>query len=1064
MQPAFVGRERELALLHETLSAAAAGSGQLLVLGGDPGIGKTRLASHFAAAAAERGAVVAWGHCGQHTESGAYGAWIELLRELLAGGDEPERRSQLGLGAADIATIVPDIRNRFRDIGQAPPIDPVSARLRLFGSVIDFLAAIANTQPLLLIFDDIHAADDASLRLLVELATRLRQQRVLCLVTFRTLEAGANPSLAHALENLSAQGQNLTLAALAPGHVVALLAQLWNSAATPAPAAAVAALCAGNPFYATQCAQLLRNPADRRAAALPGSLPNIVHDVLARRLAELSSPAKAMLSLAAVIGLRPDAELLRDAWQTLASNDDTPSTDLAAALAEAIQVGLLFAEPGGGNYVFAHALIHESVYGGLGSDQRLRLHRLLAEVLQASGSSDSDALAYHLQRGEPTSTRSLRAQLATARKAAEQLAYENAAAAYERMRLAVEHGADASACSVMLAEEDPGSGVASSADAVGELWLRIADLRWKAGDLGAAQAALAAAAARAHELRGDAQRDGAADADPRFAVALDLLTRAALGCGSGHADAPTGDIDRATVALIEEALRQVPPADSALRVRLLGRLAQQLYYDASSERRRDDLSRGALAMARRLGNPFAVAEALACRLWATNGPDGLQEHLRLGSELASMAQAAEMQEAIALTMVTQAADLMEVGDIVAADACIATHAEIAEALRQPMFRWHQMVLRALRAQMSGRFQEAEAQTLAALSLGKALRPDFEQISGAQLFVIYREVDRLSELQPLVERMAAACPNIPAWRAALANLHCHGGNEAMARRELLLLAQGGFATIPRNVHFLLSMALLTDTCVRLPEAPGAAALYDLLSPFAGRNVSTSGVLILGAVDRYLALLAARLDRLDKAAEHFEAAIAFNARQGAWPYVAHAQREYGTLLTQRGRAAKARRQELLNQALSTYEALAMRRCAEQVRSLLGWPLEASRAAAAIPPAANSIRYVDGLWRIEYGGQAVQLPDSNGMRYLVALLRDRTLRSAKLAQLTRRQSRRSPDTGVEQAERDRKSVRKALMLVVQTIRAAGHTTLATHLDEAIVTGNVCRYRPLTPTDWQM
>jgi len=1063
VEPAFVGRERELATLHEALSGASAGAGRALWLSGDPGIGKTRLASHFAAMAIERGARVVWGRCQSRRDLGPYSPWSEIVQAILESGDPEVRRAQMGAGAADLATILSSLRAKYADIPAAPAIEATSARMRLFASVIDFVAAVAREQPAVIILDDVHEADEASLRLLAAFSARLRRMPLLLVATFRTLAPSVQPSLAKVLAGLPADCRHLILEPLASAHVAALLAQLWGGPVVPTPTATVAALCAGNPFYATQCARLMRTSTGR-SAALHDSLPTGLHGVLQERLDALGDATRRALGLLAVAGPYADLGFLDAVWQSLPAGRGGEPIELRASILEGAQAGLLVLESNGTRVRFVHALIEEAVYERVDRETRVLLHGAVGEVLLAwreAGVKDiatrgmADVLAHHFYRAEPASERTARLSWEAAEHAVEQLAYEDAANHCEHLMAALSSGLDGSILR-------PWMGTTDGSDAVGELWLRLAELRWKAGDLRAVETALANAAQRARDLREDALHAGAGDGDPRFAAALQLLARAALGCGQGAAGVPTGDVDRRAVARIEEALRLVPISDSALRVRLMGRLAEQLYYDASTARRRDDLSRNALAMARRLQDPMAVAGAIASRLWATNGPDNLPEHLRLGAELAVMTERAGLPEAMALTKMTQATNLMEVGDVVAADACIAAHAEVAENLRQPVLRWQQQILRAMRAQLSGRFVEAAELSLAAREMGGSLRSDFEQLTAAQLFVIYREVDRLQELEPMVRELAASSDNIPAWRAALANLYARSGRQAEARAELNILGSNeGFADIPRNVHFLLSMALLTDTIVELPEAPAAASLYEMLRPFAGRNISTSGVIVLGAVDRYLGALAARLDQFDAAAAHFDAALQFNARQGAWPYLAHTQREYGAMLVRRsrgGRGSRTRGIELLRQALGTYESLGMSASATQTRSLLGWS-----PATPMATTVNRIRFVDGRWRVEYAGTAVEVGDSNGMRYLAALLRERTLRVNKLVAHSRRQASRRTDDE-EQMERDRKSVTKAIKRAIAVIADGGHTALARHLFDSIRTGGICRYRPGSPTDWEV
>jgi predicted ATPase len=159
----FVGREAELAALTADLDAAAAGRGGVVLVAGEPGIGKTRLAEELAAQATARGALVLWGRCWEGEGAPAFWPWVQVVRAYVQAADPAALRHDMGAGAADIAQVVPTVRECLPDLPSPPPTEPEAARFRLFDSLAGFLRGAAARQPLLLILDDLHGADAPSL-------------------------------------------------------------------------------------------------------------------------------------------------------------------------------------------------------------------------------------------------------------------------------------------------------------------------------------------------------------------------------------------------------------------------------------------------------------------------------------------------------------------------------------------------------------------------------------------------------------------------------------------------------------------------------------------------------------------------------------------------------------------------------------------------------------------------------------------------------------------------------------------------------------------------------------
>jgi DNA-binding SARP family transcriptional activator len=180
---AFVGREPELAELVGGLDEAFAGAGRLFLLVGEPGIGKSRLAEEVIAHARARGARVLVGRCWEAGGAPAYWPWVQSLRTYVRESDTAALRSQLGAGAGDLAQIVPELRQHFPDPPEPLSLDPEGARFRLFDATAEFLRNASASRPILLLLDDLHAADEPSLLLLRFLSRELGSTRMLVLGT-----------------------------------------------------------------------------------------------------------------------------------------------------------------------------------------------------------------------------------------------------------------------------------------------------------------------------------------------------------------------------------------------------------------------------------------------------------------------------------------------------------------------------------------------------------------------------------------------------------------------------------------------------------------------------------------------------------------------------------------------------------------------------------------------------------------------------------------------------------------------------------------------------------------
>ncbi len=401
---AFLGREAELGLLLGGLDETEAGRGGLVLVGGEPGIGKSRLADEVSSQARDRGFVALWGRGWEDAGAPPYWPWVQVLRSYVRQTDADTVRRQLGPGAVDIAQMLPEIHELVPDLEAPSAGESDAARFQLFDSTATFLRAAGLTRPLLVVLDDLQAADPSSLRLLGFLASQLGDMRVLIIGTYRDVELSPDHPLTIAMADLvrAPIARTISLSGLGRDALRSLIGATTGTAPDEHLVAAMARGTKGNPLFAHEALRLLS--AEGRLDELASgpsrivAVPPGVRAVIARRLERLAAPTRSMLTIGAVVGPEFDAELIG----AIGDSDGTPLED---ALDEAVREGLL-GEAGGvqGRYRFSHDLIRETLYDELSPGSRRRLHRRVADALEDEQRDAPEShlaeLAYHFFESE----------------------------------------------------------------------------------------------------------------------------------------------------------------------------------------------------------------------------------------------------------------------------------------------------------------------------------------------------------------------------------------------------------------------------------------------------------------------------------------------------------------------------------------------------------------------------------------------------------------------------------------------------------------------------------------
>ena len=883
----FVGRERELAQLVQGLDDALRGRGGLFLLAGEPGIGKSRLAEELITHAGARGARVLVGRCWEAGGAPAYWPWVQALRAHVRETDDSTLRSQLGAGAAELAQIISELRGRFPDLPEPPGVEPEGARFRLFDATAEFLRNASATRPLVLFLDDLHAADAPSLLLLRFVARELGSTRILLLGAYRDVDPIPGEPLTEMLVDVAREPvtRRVALGGLSEREVAQYVELTAAQIGAPELVAGLHAETEGNPLFVGEIVRLLsvEGVPTESAADVRLAIPHTIRQVIAHRLAHLSARCERILVLASVIGRE-------FSLATLARMGGVSEAELLDSLDEALTTRVVSDLPDGmGRLRFAHVLIRDTLYEGLTSARRVRLHRTAVEALEALHGEQSGPhlaeLAYHSISGRDPDK-----GLHYARRAGDRalalLAYEEAARLYGTALEA-------------LGLADPLNEKARC-----ELLLAVGEAEVRAGRSVAAKSAFLDAAGIARRL--GLRRE---------------LARAAAGYGGRWMWGRAAGDDQ-LVALLEEGLTALADEDVDLRARLLARLAGAL-RDEHSRARRDRLSREAVELARRAGNRVALAYALDGRLAAISAPDTVDECLVLVGELRDLAEEIGDPERVANALDHKRTRQLMTGELHEAEIALEAEGRLFDAIRQPIQRWQVQSVRAMFALATGRLTEAEELIPRAFAIGqRALPESATPVYRLQCHELSDLKGRLEEVEPAIREVVAEYPARPVCRCALVHVHARLGHVAEAQQALDDLAHDDFAGLPFDQEWLYGISLLAEAAALLGDSDSSAVLYRLLVPWAAFSAGDHPEGFRGSISRYLGLLATRMQSWQEAELHFEDALAANMRMGARPWLAHTQNDYAHLLQARNKPGdRERARELLDEALRVYRELGM-----------------------------------------------------------------------------------------------------------------------------------------------
>ena len=1022
----MVGRERERTELATALTEARNGHGRAVLLLGEAGMGKSMLTDWTAGRAATDGIGTGRGWC---SAAGMPPLWVWERALDFLGAAPPWPR---------------------RGTPARPDRELVAA------AVVQSLAEVTRSSPLLVILEDVHWCDPASLLVARAVADAAAALPLMLLMTCRDDRQEMTPQAVEQLTDLPTAVRRMALPPLGVPDVAGLAAINLGRELSPEEARTLHARAGGNPFFIHELTRLMAAQGSAAAQMVPVG----VREVLERRLARLSQTCARLLT-AASVSAQTAADLIETDLVCEVCGIDR--AEAAGLLDEAVAARLVDFDPAAVvRYRFRHSLVREVLEQGLSGSERGRLHTRVAEALDTDGDASARAprLAHHWSRatGPLAPGRAAAWSLRAAREAMAGFGFEAAAAHYaravagpgtDRIAVAIEHGEALQLC----------------------------------GDVDAARDVLLAAAAEAATA----------------ARATDLA-RAALALGGGLAgfEVPIRDDDQSD--LLRRAEAALPPDEVALRAAVRGRLALALEGSVPhAERIR--LARDAVGMARRAGDPLIESAVLAAYCDAIAGPDYVAERATAAARIVHLTgdapddrprEPASQLLARRLLLVAH----LERGELAAAQEQAAAYERLARRTGIPRYTWLPEIWRGMRALLDGDPDLALRYAAAAEEIGRRARS-----FNAELMVftlrMQAHLDRgtpaeyAADTRGLMERIGTA--NLPAsYLAAPGRGLLAAGDPAYARMALRAFLAGPADALPRDAEWLESHWALADIAIHLDSRDAAAGLFDALLPHESLwAVDGIGGAVFGNLAEQLGRLAGYLGRPGEASRFLAAARERYVRADApalrdrvdalipgaptrdalaaaappradreglmrrdgpvWVFEWHGRRS--TVPDAKGVHDLAVLLARPGQALPAFEL---------VEAAGGPPAAATAAQADLGPVLDDTArraYRDRLK--ELAEELAEAEDHSDLGRLERLRAERSMLAGELSGALGLGGR--PRIAGDPAERARKAVTMRIRAAVKTIGRQDEA-LARHLANTVRTGRLCSYEPEPGVTWKV
>jgi DNA-binding CsgD family transcriptional regulator/tetratricopeptide (TPR) repeat protein len=842
----LLGRDDELDAIAAAWARVEAGGRETVLIAGEPGAGKSRLAAEVGHEAHRDGGLVLYGS-GEETAGTPYAPFVAALGHL----DRHAAPSpQLDvLRASPLGRLIPGAGTGGDNAASGLSDD----RGRLFAATVEQLEQLVDYRPLLLVVDDLHGCGLSTLLLVEHLARTNARLRLLLLATYRPTDLDPDDERTAVVAGLrSAPGaQHVQLDGLGVPALRDIAASLGiaDDPATLDRAAAIAEReSGGNALFACE---LLRAMGDAGEASLDGPAaptPRSLRMLIAARGHDLGGDAYSHISAAAVCGRNFDP-------RTVAAALEVEPAAFAESIARAERAGLISIDPSDGGCAFTHAITARCLYEEVGPARRGWLHRRLAETLAAAGrggSPDSAGeIARHWRRADPPD---------------EPRAARYCAIAGARALDRYDHGVAAEWFEQALELHDR-SGGGSGADRCDLLIGLGKALRFRDQER-----------SRAILLEAGRLADSLDD--------VDRLIEATLANHRGFVSI-VGGYDRERGAMLRRTAERI--ADSGPELALvLAQLALELTFSPQVQRRRR-LAEQALAAARASGDQRVVAQVLVRYLIAYWGPENPRERVAAAAE--SVAISSRLDEPLDLFqgLFWQAGAQIELSRTQDAARTLRELERIAARIGDDTATWLVACATSVQLALQGKLDAAEARAQQAVELAqRSTQPDALPFYITQIASIRWQQGRLPELAPLLAQALDQYPGLPAFRSLVCLSHALAGDHAYASEVLAIDTATGFADLPRDPIWIAGAVTYAHAIAELGDRDAATTVHAILDPYRGQLASTS-ISVWGLVDHALGRLELLLGDEDRGQESLQRAIADYTRMPAPIWRAQAERD-------------------------------------------------------------------------------------------------------------------------------------------------------------------------------
>lgn len=1016
---AFVGREREMEILRARIDDALEGKGSIVLISGEPGIGKTRLLSEASRYAELKGILTIWGRCWEGEGAPAFWPWRHVLRKV-ASDDGPS--SEADPYQMYIRSILDDIGTSSigpPDAAENPwqaTIDYSSAaRFQVFDRLASTIRRASEAQPVLIAIDDIHDADSDSLALVEFLASDLEGARLVIIVSYRSQEVALQgrfeASLLPIIRNCLPHRVELSGLGLAD---VAELISIHSCQKEPSKALARALheRTSGNPFFVVETCRFSAAIGVGSPVLRP-DLATTIRTLIRARVCRISRECEDLLNAASVAGaefsVRVVASMLGKAHRDAL---DDP-------IAEAIAHGFLrFNEDAALQYSFSHCLVRDSLYLDIPSSARRKMHQQAANALLYLYADDTDItidmIAYHMyQAGDQIEPSVAVTYLIRAgKRALDAFAYEKALSHFQRA----------------LELRQPFENLDDKCD----LQLLLGEAQMKTGMWTEARSTFA-------EILATSRRINAPSRFAAAAVGMKGMTRGTL------------PPDWVAIRALREALSIVPDEDSRTSAMLLTALSSGLYFVRRGSESADLASR-AVDHAKKSKDPAVIGDALEAKIFAAYRYDCLPEMLQGCEELESMALEAGSDDLIFRAKIFKYIGLTQHNDVRAMDElqlCI----NLAEALRHPRYTWQINLARASRALGNGEVALATSLVGKIRAQGKRYHdPTSDQHLVLLQFMLAKLEGRYDAVLPSLAALVSAAPDYPLPRAGLAFAEAATGDHAKAQLTLAPITQARLAPIHPDGFALITLTILAECLALLGPCDWATQLQARLQPFEDQfAIAGWGTALEGSIAHHLAIVSLVLGDTEKAYELGQKAVAMN-RNASLEFLAVRSSALcaRVLHTSGDHVGEAKLAASVSEyctgkgVLNPYPGSP---CATAVLQGASASVDQECGVKALRDVENRFALEGEYWLIRFEGTEFRLRDCKGLQHLHNLIMHQGAEVAAL-ELVRLSTRRSgsfeSSTGrsLEIAAREQSSDLDALRAYRARLRE-----IATELDDPIV-----------------